>query len=841
MKRASLAVAALLAFAGLASAQKAPLRYQRVQSGGSDLPREQTLNFFGAITCDGGSGVTSCGSTAASVPGNQVVGNPIHVTADGGNGGTASECPSGYRNAGGFCIGPRGPNGRGVEVLKTDGGEVVTFEPTSDDGGVTFVAPNPRNCVGRQCSPFTFATTNDGGPLDSGFVATWVDGQGNPQVDIGTGNGSGCFMRPGQTTCTPSLREDPSGVVAGSPTPISGRAIAKAESTSCGTTSVGTVTTRAGEVLFLSSRHSNSVGAITPATAGTLAVTWVAIANVQPTGGGDGNNVRLMLWRAYSATAQTGTVGVNLSGGASPCYIGVQLVGFTGVDTSGTHGSGAVVQTVTSTVAVYATAASKTVTLAAFDNASNTTYAVFGVGATVTTPTAGAGFSLLQTSGTTLFGAPALWDEYQQGADTTADVSMSPSADVMGIAVELKSAVQGSGPAASSMQVGGTYKMAQIPIGSMSTGMPFIGADSLSQRLVASPDGGTAREYLVTTPDTAVNGGLLFSDGTTAQISASGSEGQVAVLRSNVPTWETVATGVSSFGAVGSGNANGGSVSGSVATLHVGTATQPGIVAVAGQYMPRGEKVFQSTNNSSAGLTAKGSSGQGNISILRVTDSNDTEMFGYRFADTLLYGEYGDTLNADGTNGAVQRLGWPAARKFDMVLHYTSTGSGVRFEDISGAVWAKVRPIAADGYFTVDSSSGTGGNLHLTVESSADSVRLDNAGTEILRAESTGLRYKGTDTITAFAGGGQGSATALGSEVNFVTTVATAADSVKLWTPSAIGVRAVVWNLDAADALAVFPASGGTINALGVDTAYSLAAGAALECWSQTTTQWWCK
>ena len=41
-------------------------------------------------------------------------------------------------------------------------------------------------------------------------------------------------------------------------------------------------------------------------------------------------------------------------------------------------------------------------------------------------------------------------------------------------------------------------------------------------------------------------------------------------------------------------------------------------------------------------------------------------------------------------------------------------------------------------------------------------------------------RFSITDSITAFAGGGQGSAVVLTSAVNRVTTVATIADSVKL-------------------------------------------------------------
>jgi hypothetical protein len=78
------------------------------------------------------------------------------------------------------------------------------------------------------------------------------------------------------------------------------------------------------------------------------------------------------------------------------------------------------------------------------------------------------------------------------------------------------------------------------------------------------------------------------------------------------------------------------------------------------------------------------------------------------------------------------------------------------------------------------------------------------------------------NAITAFAGGGQGSATQLAKGINRVTVVATAGDSVKL--PAAVaGMHVVVVNADAADAMDVFPATGEVINALSANTAISVA------------------
>lgn len=84
--------------------------------------------------------------------------------------------------------------------------------------------------------------------------------------------------------------------------------------------------------------------------------------------------------------------------------------------------------------------------------------------------------------------------------------------------------------------------------------------------------------------------------------------------------------------------------------------------------------------------------------------------------------------------------------------------------------------------------------------------------THLIRASGTG--------ITAFAGGGQSSATVLSKDINRVTTVATAGDSVKL--PAAVaGMEVIVIN-DGASSLDIFPATGESIDALAANAAYAL-------------------
>lgn len=98
------------------------------------------------------------------------------------------------------------------------------------------------------------------------------------------------------------------------------------------------------------------------------------------------------------------------------------------------------------------------------------------------------------------------------------------------------------------------------------------------------------------------------------------------------------------------------------------------------------------------------------------------------------------------------------------------------------------------------------------------------------------LTYIGASGLTAHAGGGQGSATAITAEVSIVATAASSGDSIKLPT-AALGKRAVVFNTGAS-AVDVFPASGGAIDAGSTDAAYSLSAGASREFWGVSATAW---
>ncbi len=106
----------------------------------------------------------------------------------------------------------------------------------------------------------------------------------------------------------------------------------------------------------------------------------------------------------------------------------------------------------------------------------------------------------------------------------------------------------------------------------------------------------------------------------------------------------------------------------------------------------------------------------------------------------------------------------------------------------------------------------------IIAEASGEFATLSGANTYLgAQTFSVPNAYSNATGITAFAGGGQASATALTKEQNNVTTVATAGDSVKL--PAAVaGLKITVKN-SGATALDIFPASGDSIDAMAVDLA----------------------
>ena len=138
--------------------------------------------------------------------------------------------------------------------------------------------------------------------------------------------------------------------------------------------------------------------------------------------------------------------------------------------------------------------------------------------------------------------------------------------------------------------------------------------------------------------------------------------------------------------------------------------------------------------------------------------------------------------------------------------------------------------------------SGSLKTLNIGTAGVSGSTTAINIGSAVSGATSTttlnGLVVDSISAAVSAAGATQGTATGLVSNINNVTVVAAAADGVRL--PTAVaGMRILVRNSDALDTLKIYPATGGQINALGANAAYSLVAGLTIELMATTATQWY--
>jgi hypothetical protein len=143
---------------------------------------------------------------------------------------------------------------------------------------------------------------------------------------------------------------------------------------------------------------------------------------------------RVVVCRAMKATgSNAGTITTTWSGTCSRNMF--VLAEFTGTDTSGTDGSGAIVQTNTGQSTEPATSLSITLTGA---SSSNATYGAFGVALTNTTMTVGSGYTRIIKAGIASE-SDTLDTEWRADGNATVDETFT-SGNAAGGAVEIKAA-----------------------------------------------------------------------------------------------------------------------------------------------------------------------------------------------------------------------------------------------------------------------------------------------------------------------------------------------------------------------------------------------------------------
>lgn len=181
-------------------------------------------------------------------------------------------------------------------------------------------------------------------------------------------------------------------------------------------------------------------------------------------------------------------------------------------------------------------------------------------------------------------------------------------------------------------------------------------------------------------------------------------------------------------------------------------------------------------------------------------------------ATTGFYGLTTGEITMAGSGALIARISNSGIYLEGNNLNLGASASGATIQNASGDLYARTgdNQVGMLAFETGTLELRTGNTARITVAD--DSVTVDGY-----------LDRSIADSITAFAGGGQGSATVLTLEVSRVTTVATGGDSVKLESASAGRVVTVI-NAAATNAMDLFPASGEDLGA-GTDTAVSIAAG----------------
>lgn len=190
------------------------------------------------------------------------------------------------------------------------------------------------------------------------------------------------------------------------------------------------------ELLTVTSRTGISTEPNEPTITGN-GLTWVKVDGVywDTT---SGSRKKTTVFRAMGASPSAGTIAIDFGGQAQTDVIW-SLVEFDGVDTSGTNGSGAIVQTATNSDGS-ATVSTITATLAAFSSVNNATFGAFGYSSASNNMTVGSGFTESSDDWTT-GNQTENFTEYKLSNDTTVDASGGANGEIGAIAIEIKAAV----------------------------------------------------------------------------------------------------------------------------------------------------------------------------------------------------------------------------------------------------------------------------------------------------------------------------------------------------------------------------------------------------------------
>jgi hypothetical protein len=157
----------------------------------------------------------------------------------------------------------------------------------------------------------------------------------------------------------------------------------------------------------------------------------------------------------------------------------------------------------------------------------------------------------------------------------------------------------------------------------------------------------------------------------------------------------------------------------------------------------------------------------------------------------------------------------------------------------NGALLATTFVGALSGAATSATTAGTvttAAQPNITSTGTLTSVTVSGNITAQANVTMTGYVIRSVGTSIPAAGSSQGTATAITKEINVVSTVASGAGVVL---PTAVAGMVITITNTSANSLLVYPATGGIINSLATNAAFTQPASATLQFIAPTTTQWY--
>jgi Invasin, domain 3/Bacterial Ig-like domain (group 1)/Calcineurin-like phosphoesterase len=176
--------------------------------------------------------------------------------------------------------------------------------------------------------------------------------------------------------------------------------------------------------------HNATAAAPAPTLTGGGMASWDVVATVTYDAVGLPKK-RITIFRAMSAAPGSGPITITSSVTLSNCQWIVSL--WSGVETSGTNGSGAIVQTGTNAADAVTTLATP---LAPFGNSANVAYGVFGINSNVVAITPGAGFTEIDEQPSTESTAADLFAEWGVNLPTINATWTTKNAGALGVEIK---------------------------------------------------------------------------------------------------------------------------------------------------------------------------------------------------------------------------------------------------------------------------------------------------------------------------------------------------------------------------------------------------------------------